>query len=71
MGIAPATTIMGTAPGTVTIMGIAPGTVTIAVGSNDDCNSSRIVRTPILAGSEQMCGMPRWPSGVAIEAKEG
>jgi hypothetical protein len=61
MGIAPATTIMGTAPGTVTIMGIALGTVTIAVGSNDDRNSSHIVRTPMLAGSEQMCGMPRWP----------
>jgi hypothetical protein len=36
MGIAPATTTMGIARGTVTIMGIAPGTVTIAVGSNDD-----------------------------------
>ena len=36
MGIAPATTIMGIARGTVTIMGIAPGAVTIAVGSNDE-----------------------------------
>jgi hypothetical protein len=62
---------MDIVPGTVTIMGIAPGTVTIAVGSNDDCNSSRIVRTPILARSDQMCGLPHWPSGAAIEAKEG
>jgi hypothetical protein len=36
MGIAPATTIMGIARGTVTIMGIVPGAVTIAVGSNDE-----------------------------------
>ena len=40
MGIAPATTIMGIARGTVTIKAIGGGTVTIAVGSNDDCNSS-------------------------------
>ena len=35
-GIAPATTIMGIARGTVTIMDIARGAVTIAVGSNDE-----------------------------------
>jgi hypothetical protein len=72
MGIAPATTTMGIAPGTVTIMGIALGTVTIAVGSNDDCNSSRIVRDTDSGRIGSKCvGMPHWPSGAANEAKEG
>ena len=56
MGIAPATTTMGIARGTVTIMGIAPGAVTIAVGSNDDCSASHCLDADF--GSEQMCGMP-------------
>ena len=55
MGIAPATTIMGMARGTVTIKAIGWGTVTIVVGSNDDCSASHCSDTDF--GSEQMCGI--------------
>jgi hypothetical protein len=45
MAIASATTIMDIARGTVTIKAIGEGTVTIAVGNNDDCNSSHCSNT--------------------------
>ena len=51
MGIAPATTIMGMARGTVTIKAIGWGTVTIVVGSNDDCSASHCSDTDFGIGA--------------------
>ena len=62
MGIAPATTIMGIARGTVTIMGIAPGAVTIAVGSNDELQC--------ITFSEQPYWHVKGRDGMATAARE-
>ena len=66
-----ATTIMGIAHGTVTIKATGRGTVTIAVGSNDDCNSSHCSDTGSGPDRSKCVVCLGWPSGAAIDARDG